>query len=120
MGLEARMTRQKEKAEVQEIDNKEFDAFIKKNIVIIDFYAEWCMPCLMMAPIIETLASEYYGKITFGKINIDDNKEVASKYKIMSIPSLVVFKKGAIVDKIVGALSYEILSEKIKKILEDF
>jgi thioredoxin 1 len=71
--------------------------------VLIDFWAEWCMPCRMVAPIIDELAKEYEGKIKVGKINVDEENELAMKFRIMSIPTIGLFKNGKMVDKIIGA-----------------
>ena len=79
---------------VNELREKEFDNFIKEDIVLVDFYADWCMPCVMMTPVIEKLNKKFDGKIKFGKVNIDDNQELAKKFKILSIPNFILFKKG--------------------------
>jgi len=71
--------------------------------VLVDFWAEWCMPCRMVAPIIDELAKEYEGKIKVGKINVDEENELAMKFRIMSIPTIGLFKNGKMVDKIIGA-----------------
>lgn len=70
--------------------------------VLVDFWATWCSPCRMVAPIVEELADEYVGKIDIGKLNVDEHGAVASQYGVMSIPTLAVFKNGEVVDKIVG------------------
>jgi len=102
---------------VEEISGKQFEERIKKPISIIDFFAEWCMPCLMLAPIVEEMAVKFKGKIEFAKVNIDDNPELASKYSVMSIPTLIVFKKGKEVERITGAMNAEQFEEKLKKLL---
>jgi len=100
-----------------EISEREFEETINsKNIVVIDFFAEWCMPCLMMAPVIEELASKIPA-VRFAKVNVDENQGLSQKFKISSIPCLIVFKEGKEIDKIIGALSEEALEEKIKKYL---
>ena len=88
----------------------------KKNypLFIIDCWAEWCMPCRMITPMIERLAEEHDGKITFGKLNVDENRSVSEKYEIMSIPTLLVFRDGKLIDKIIGAMPYEVLNSKVK------
>jgi len=101
---------------IPELSKKEFDVFISKGIVVIDFFAEWCMPCLMMSPIIEELNQKFNGKIKFGKINVDDNQELAAKFKVQSIPNLIVFKDGKQVNQFIGSSSAEDLEEKLKKI----
>lgn len=73
--------------------------------VLVDFYADWCGPCKMMGPIVEELAGAYEGRASIGKINVDENSATAADYGVMSIPTLIVFKDGKIVDKIVGATS---------------
>ncbi len=71
--------------------------------VLVDFWASWCGPCRMVSPIIDELAEEYAGKLTVGKVNVDEQGELASQYAIVSIPTILVFKNGKIVDKKVGA-----------------
>ena len=81
--------------------------------VLVDFFADWCGPCKMMAPVIAQLAEDYDGKVKVGKINTDENTEIAVKYGVMSIPNLKIFKNGEVVDEVVGAVSPEILEEKL-------
>ena len=71
--------------------------------VLVDFWAEWCGPCKMLAPMIDELASEYDGRVKIGKVNIDDHQSLASQYGIRAIPTMLIFKNGAIIDRIVGA-----------------
>lgn len=100
-----------------EISSREFEETItdnKKPVAVIDFYAEWCMPCLMLAPVLEELAGKLKN-IKFARINVDDNKELSNKFNITSIPCLVIFKNGEEVERITGALPQEILEEKIGK-----
>lgn len=73
--------------------------------VLVDFYADWCGPCKMLAPVIETLATEQEGKVKVGKLNVDDSPETAQKYGIMSIPTLLYIKNGEVVNKTVGVVS---------------
>jgi len=87
----------------------------KYPLVVIDCWAPWCGPCRMIGPVIEELAQEMKGKIVFGKLNVDENPQTSMKYKIMSIPTLLVFKNGALVDRLIGAMTKEMLQEKLKK-----
>ena len=82
--------------------------------VLVDFWAEWCVPCKVIAPVVEELATDYKGKIKFGKVNVDDNNMVASEYGVRSIPTLLIFKNGSVVNQIVGAVP----KEKITDILD--
>ncbi len=81
--------------------------------VLVDFWAEWCGPCRMIGPLIEELATEYDGKASIGKLNVDENSNIASKYGIRSIPTILVFKGGEVVDKIVGAIPKNMIAQKI-------
>lgn len=85
--------------------------------VLVDFWAPWCAPCRIIAPIIEDLAKEYAGKLKVGKLNVDENQQVAAEYNIMSIPTLLFFKGGQPVDSIVGAQSKEAIKQKIEQVL---
>lgn len=84
------------------VDNWESEVLKSENIVLVDFWAPWCGPCRMIAPIVEELASEFAGKVVIGKLNVDEQGEVGTKYGIMSIPSLLLFKNGEVVEKMVG------------------
>ena len=88
-----------------------------KGVVVVDFWAAWCGPCRMVAPTIEELAKEYAGKIKVGKLNTDENSDIASKYKIMSIPTIMFFKDGQKVDQIVGAVPKQQIKSKIDSLL---
>jgi thioredoxin 1 len=83
--------------------------------MVVDFWATWCGPCKMIAPILEEIAVEYEGKLKIGKVDVDANQEVATKYQIRSIPTLLVFKGGKVVDQIVGAVPKKNLIEKLSK-----
>jgi len=92
---------------------------LNSNIpVIVDFWAEWCMPCHMMAPVVEEVAREYEGKIKVGKLNVDQNRETARKYNIMGIPTLLFFNGGKVIDKIVGVAPKRVVEDKIKNMLK--
>ncbi len=100
---------------VTELSGKEFDNFTKEKVVIIDFYADWCMPCLMMAPIMEEIAKKFKGKVKFGKVNVEDNQELAQKFKVMSFPTFMLFKDGKQVEQFVGSRPIEDFEEKLKE-----
>ena len=98
-----------------DVKDADFNNYIKKyDTIVIDCWAPWCGPCRMLTPVIEELAKEMQGKIVFGKLNVDNNQMTASQYGIMSIPSLLVFKKGKLVDKIIGALPKPMLKSKLE------
>jgi len=102
---------------VTELSGKEFDNFTKEKVVLIDFYADWCMPCLMMAPVIEDIARKFKGKIKFGNVNIENNQELAQKFRIVSLPTFMLFKDGKQADQFVGSRSIEDFEEKLKSLL---
>lgn len=88
-----------------------------KGLVMVDFWAVWCGPCRMIAPTVEELAKEYTGKLKVAKLNTDDNPDIASRYKIMGIPTIIFFKDGQKVDQIVGAVPKPQLKAKIDTLL---
>jgi len=85
--------------------------------VVIDFWAEWCGPCRMVGPIVDELSNEYSEKVVIGKVDVDSNDEITSKYGIRNIPTILFFKNGELVDKQVGAAQKTVLKEKIDKLL---
>lgn len=87
-------------------------------LVLVDFWAEWCMPCQMVAPAVEEIAREYEGKLKVSKLNVDEAPKTSSEYGVMSIPTLAIFKGGEIVDKIIGAVPKEAIEEKIKPYID--
>ena len=102
---------------IDELSEKQFDSFIQKPVAVVDFFADWCMPCLMMAPVIEEMSEKFKGRIAFAKLNVDDNQKLSQKFKVMSIPTLIVFKKGEEAGRIIGSLQADVLEERIKKIV---
>ena len=98
-------------------DNFEKEVLQSELPVLVDFYADWCGPCKMMAPIVEGLAQGYDGKVKVGKLNIDDEMEIAQQYRVMSIPTFILFKDGKAVETSVGAMSKDELESKLQKVL---
>jgi len=100
------------------VTDDDFDEVIQRfPLVVVDCWAPWCGPCQMVGPVIAELAKDYQGKVVFGKLNVDENQGKAMKYRIMSIPALLVFQSGELVDQIVGAQPKPMLEPKITKYL---
>ena len=99
------------------------DASFEKEVlqsdtpVVVDFWAEWCGPCKMIAPILEEIAQEFDGRLKVAKVDVDSNNKTAGRYNIMSIPSLLFFKNGQVVDQIVGAMPKSHLTSRLEKVL---
>jgi len=104
-------------ANVVNLTTETFDNEIKKpgSPILVDFWAEWCGPCRMVAPVLEKLAEEYDGKVRIGKVNVDEQSALASKYGIQSIPTLLLFKEGRVVDQFVGAGGREALAKMVDR-----
>jgi thioredoxin len=104
---------------VAKADAANWDGEVLKSseVVMVDFWAVWCGPCQMVAPIVDELAQEYQGKLKVMKLNTDDAPEVAGKYQIMSIPSILFFKGGQVVEKIVGARPKQQFKQVIDSLL---
>ena len=104
-----------------EVDNKTFEKAILQSDkpVMLDFWAPWCGPCKIVAPILDDLATQYSGKITVAKVNIDENSDLAIKYGIQSIPTMVFIKRGEEVDRVVGAGTATTYTTKIEAMLKD-
>ncbi len=96
--------------------NTNFDELLQDSkLVIVDFWAVWCGPCRMISPILDELEAEMAGQITVVKVNVDDADEIAGRYRIMNIPTLLFFKGGQVVDKTVGAMPKNALADRIKQ-----
>ena len=98
------------------VDEEKFKELITKYpLVLVDFWASWCGPCMMIAPIIEELAKEYAGKVVFAKVDVDRNRRLAMRFGIMSIPTLILFKNGEPVDMMIGAQPKPMIEQMIRK-----
>jgi thioredoxin 1 len=102
---------------IVEVTSSTWDREISQGLVMVDFWAVWCGPCRMIAPTVEELAKEYSGKVKVAKLNTDENPDIASRYKIMGIPTIIFFKDGQKVDQIVGAVPKPQLKAKIDSLL---
>jgi thioredoxin 1 len=103
---------------VTKLSSASFDSFLNTDMpVLVDFWADWCMPCRTMTPVMEELAQAYAGRARFGKVNVDENPQIASRYGIMSIPHFLIFKNGTRVEKIVGAVGRGPLENALNKYL---
>ncbi|MHC1604463.1 MAG: thioredoxin [Candidatus Methanofastidiosia archaeon] len=93
-----------------------FDKLLEEHpLLLVDFWAEWCMPCKMFAPTLEAFAKDMNGKVTVAKLNVDENRATALKYRTMSIPTAILFKDGQPIDKVIGAVPKETLVQMIKR-----
>ena len=98
-------------------ENNYENEVLKSDIpVMIDFYAEWCGPCRMMSPLVEQFATEYAGKVKIGKVNVDEERALAMKFGIQSIPCFVFIKDGKVTDTVVGAMPKEALNRRLEKL----
>ncbi len=104
--------------EIQLTENNWEEEVLNSDIpVLVDFWAPWCGPCRMVAPIVSEIAEEYAGKLKVGKLNTDEESGIAVRYGIMSIPTLMIFKNGEVADQIVGAVPKEYFVQKLEQIL---
>jgi thioredoxin 1 len=95
--------------------NFESEVLQSEKPVLVDFWAEWCGPCRMIAPIVEEIAREYNGTLKVGKMDVDANPQVSMQFGIRSIPTLLIFKGGRVVDQVIGAVPKRVLTEKLSK-----
>ncbi len=100
---------------VPELTTKEFEEFTKKGLVFIDFFAEWCMPCLMMEPVIDELSEKLGNRVKFGKVNVGDNEALARKFNVSSIPNFILLKDGKPIEQFIGAISQEELEKRLER-----
>ena len=103
---------------IKNATDADFDQAVKSgNLVLVDFWAEWCGPCRLMGPILDEMAPAYAGRLKIGKVNVDENQETPSQFGVMNIPTMIVFKNGKEADRIVGAMSRSDLQKKVDKAL---
>lgn len=98
-------------------DNFDKEVLKSQQPVLVDFWAAWCGPCKMVAPTVDEIAKQYAGKVKVGKLNVDENQEVAAKYGVMSIPTFMIFKDGKIVSQFVGVQPKEKFVEELDKVV---
>ena len=105
---------------IVQVSDADFDQKVveSQGLTIVDFWAEWCAPCRMIAPVLEELADEYSGKVTIAKLNVDENPRTAARFGIRSIPTLLLFKGGERVDQVIGAVPRNVIQSKIGAHLE--
>ncbi len=105
-------------AKILKLSDADFEAQVKAEpLLVVDFWAEWCGPCRMIAPALEELAGEYAGRLAVGKVNVDENRQVAARFGIRSIPTLLFFRDGIRVDQVVGAHPKSTIKAKIDHFL---
>lgn len=118
----SRLSRKEEYMESREIvattANFQSEVISSSLPVLVDFWAVWCAPCRMIAPVVSEIANEYEGKLKVARLNVDDNQEISARYNVMSIPTLALFKGGVIVDQVVGAVPKRTITAKIDALLQ--
>lgn len=100
-----------------ELNQTNMEETIKEGVVLVDFWAPWCGPCRMIAPVIDELAGDFEGKANICKVNTDEEQDLAVKYGIRSIPTIIFIKNGEVVDQLIGATSKQALTDKINSLL---
>ena len=102
---------------VLHLTTQDFDQVVRKGVTLVDFFAEWCGPCKMMAPVVDQLAKEYTGRVKVAKIDVDHNIEIAMRYRVQGVPTFGIFKDGQMVHRIVGGVGYQPLKAAIDNFL---
>jgi len=101
---------------IKKLNNKNYKLIIRQGTVLVDFWAPWCAPCKMMAPVLNEIAEKENDKVTIGKVNVDQQQELASKYKIRNIPTMILFHNGKEVTRLVGVKSKQAILKEIEKL----
>ncbi|MDD2444842.1 MAG: thioredoxin [Candidatus Nanoarchaeia archaeon] len=102
---------------VKNLTNENFEIQVSNGITVVDFWAPWCGPCQMMAPVFEDLSNEFKDKINFAKVNVDENRNLSMQYNIQGIPTLLIFKEGELIDQITGFSDKSKLREKFNYLI---
>jgi thioredoxin 1 len=105
-------------AKYVELTKDNFEQVISNGVTMVDFWAPWCGPCRMIAPVVEELAEDYEGKATIGKVNTDEQQELAVRFGIRSIPTILFFKDGEVVDQMIGAASKDAFASKLDYLID--
>ncbi|HDJ25747.1 MAG TPA: thioredoxin [Candidatus Bathyarchaeota archaeon] len=101
-----------------ELTDETFEHFIREHeLAVVDFWAPWCLPCRVMAPVIEELARDYAGRVAFGKLNVDENLLTPLAFGIQGIPTLIFFRRGRAVDRLVGAVPRQVVEARLKRLM---
>ena len=102
---------------MQHINSSNFQETINEGVTVVDFFANWCGPCRMLSPLLEECEKTYEGKVKFVKVDVDENQDLAVKFKVMSIPNLIIFKNGEVVDQHVGYMPIDEVKKFVEKAL---
>jgi len=105
-------------AKYVELTRDNFDSIVGNGVTLVDFWAPWCGPCRMIAPVIEELAEDYEGRATISKVNTDEQQELAVRFGIRSIPTILFFKNGEVVDQMIGAASKDAFASKLDALID--
>ena len=100
-----------------ELTNENFDKTVNEGVSLVDFWAPWCGPCKMLAPVIDELAKDFDGKANICKVNSDEQADLASKYGVRSIPTMLFIKDGEVVDQLIGASAKQVIADKINSLI---